>query len=210
MIQQLLWRLMRVRPLVALTRKAGLYEDNISAFEAAPVVEGSVVFFGSSSLRLWSTLREDMAPLPVHNFGFGGGHAVHLNLFWRRVLPRQKPAAVVVYAGDNDLASGVSVDSVVRDIEEFAAAVSGLCPVILLLVKRSPQREHIAAEIDALNARFRALAGVTILDVDAPLRGAGGRPDPGLFQYDGLHLNVAGYARWTPVVKPVLLSLVTA
>lgn len=212
MIQRLLWRLMRLRPLVALTRNAAQYEPRIREFAAAPVVAGSVVFFGSSSIRLWSTLAADLAPLPVHNFGFGGGHATHLNLFWRRVLPRQQPRAVVVYAGDNDLAAGVSVDDVVGDVVAFVDAVVGLCPVVLLLVKRSPQREHIAAEIDALNARFRGLgarAGVTVVDVDAPLRGGDGRPDPACFQYDGLHLNAAGYARWTAVVKPALLALTT-
>lgn len=209
MLQRLVWRLMRVKALVAITRGSEQYASNIAGFEAAPVVDGAVVFFGSSSLRLWSTLKHDMDPLPVVNAGFGGGHAIHLNLFWRRVLPRHHPRAVVVYVGDNDLASGVSVDDVACDVGDFIAEVKGLCPVVLLLVKRSPQRAHLDVDIDALNARYRAFASdrVVVVDVDAVLRGAGGAPDRALFQWDGLHLNAAGYAKWTAALKPVLLAL---
>src|SRR6516162_8674990 len=53
-----------------------VWEDAISALEAnsrgryAPGV--AVVFVGSSSIRLWDTLEEDMAPIAVLRHGFGG------------------------------------------------------------------------------------------------------------------------------------------
>jgi hypothetical protein len=34
--------------------------------------DGSILFTGSSSIRYWKTLVEDMAPLQVLNRGFGG------------------------------------------------------------------------------------------------------------------------------------------
>lgn len=210
MLQQLLWRLMRIRPLVALTGIASQYESKIRSFEEAPAKPGSVVFFGSSSLRLWSSLESDMAGIDVVNAGFGGAHASHLALFQRRVLPRHQPRAVVVYAGDNDLASGKSPDEVERDLRAFIAQLDHLC-VVLLLVKRSPQRAHLDAEVDALNARLRALPDtvhdVVVVDTDAPLRGPDGLPDRRFFGYDGLHLSPAGYTQWTAVLKPVLLGL---
>lgn len=211
MLQQLLWRLMRIRPLVALTGNAGQYESKIRSFEQAPAKPGAVVFFGSSSLRLWTSLETDMAPVNVVNCGFGGGHAAHLRLFWRRVLPRHQPRAVVIYAGDNDLASGKSTDDVVADVNGFIDDLDGLCSVVLLLVKRSPQRAHLDAQVMALNARFREIGAarggsVCVVDVDAVLQ-RDGHADVSFFGYDGLHLSPAGYARWTDVVRPVLLDL---
>jgi len=198
MLQLLLWRLMRIRPLVALTGIASQYESRICVFEQAPAKPGAVVFFGSSSLRLWSSLDSDMAGIDVENAGFGGAHASHLGLFWRRVLPRHQPRAVVVYAGDNDLASGKSPDEMERDLRAFIGQLDHL-RVVLLLVKRSPQRAHLDVEVDALNARLRALPetlhDVVVVDTGAPLRGADGAPDRRFFGYDGLHLSPAGYMR---------------
>src|SRR5688572_21943568 len=45
------------------------WEETISAFEEAakvqPEPQGAVVFVGSSSIRFWSSLKEDMAPIAV-------------------------------------------------------------------------------------------------------------------------------------------------
>jgi lysophospholipase L1-like esterase len=35
---------------------------------------------------------------------------------------------------------------------------------------------------------------------------AQGKPRPELFRKDGLHMNAQGYAVWTEIIKPVLLS----
>ena len=53
------------------------WEHSIRAFEARDrttcgPVQGCIVFVGSSSFTLWSSLEEDMAPLPAVNRGFGG------------------------------------------------------------------------------------------------------------------------------------------
>ena len=50
---------------------AANWSKAIAAFEDAdradPPAPGSVVFVGSSSIRKWSSLERDMAPLPVLN-----------------------------------------------------------------------------------------------------------------------------------------------
>jgi hypothetical protein len=197
---------MRVKPLVALTGNAAQYQSKIDGFarENVDVASGAVVFFGSSSIRLWSTLARDFAPFVVVNRGFGGAHARHLRLFWRRALPAQA-RAVVVYAGDNDLAAGVSVDDVFADLSGFVADVEGLCPVVLLTVKRSPQRAHLDDEVRALNTRLLGLAeagACVVVDVDV-LAG-----DLACFRFDGLHLSARGYALWTAVLRPALRAVV--
>ena len=84
---------------------AAFWEDEIVAFEAAgaeaPPEPGAIVFTGSSSIRLWSTLSADMAPMRVLNRGFGGAHMAHVVEFADRIVTPYAPRAVVVYAGDN-------------------------------------------------------------------------------------------------------------
>ena len=52
------------------------WENEIAAFEAAdktnPPPRDAVLFVGSSSIRLWQTLRQDFANYPVIQRGFGG------------------------------------------------------------------------------------------------------------------------------------------
>ena len=53
-----------------------VWEEDIRALEersAGRFGPGeAVVFVGSSSIRFWSTLEADMAPMPVLQHGFGG------------------------------------------------------------------------------------------------------------------------------------------
>lgn len=52
------------------------YEEEVRALEHAhttdPPPAGATVFYGSSSLRLWASLADDLAPWPVVNRAFGG------------------------------------------------------------------------------------------------------------------------------------------
>ena len=66
------------------------FESDILDFEAAdrasPPEPGAIVFVGSSSIRLWTSLAEDFAPLPVLNRGFGGAHMDHVLHYYDRVI----------------------------------------------------------------------------------------------------------------------------
>ena len=84
------------------------WEHSIRAFEArdrrrAPV-PGSIVFVGSSSFTLWSSLEADMAPLPAVNRGFGGALIDDVVRYADRIVVPYHPAAVVLFAGTNDIA----------------------------------------------------------------------------------------------------------
>jgi hypothetical protein len=71
---------------------------------AAPAPPGVVVFVGSSSIRLWSTLAADMAPVPVLNRGFGGSGLYDAIHHCERLVDVHAPSLVVVFSGTNDLA----------------------------------------------------------------------------------------------------------
>jgi lysophospholipase L1-like esterase len=195
------------------------FEDEIAAFEAAdqeqPPPERPIVFVGSSSIRLWSTLAEDMAPLPVLNRGFGGSQLSHSVQFAERAVIRYQPRAVVLYAGDNDLdaRSGKTASGVAADFRAFVAKVHGAVPdarIYYLAIKPSRMRWARWPEMARANAEIAAFCAgdprLAFLDVAAPMLATGEPPARALFVFDGLHLSTEGYALWTSVVKPRLLA----
>jgi lysophospholipase L1-like esterase len=195
------------------------FADEIAAFEAAdrelPPPDRPIVFVGSSSIRLWDTLAEDFAPLPVINRGFGGSQLWHVNHWVERAVLRYRPRAVVLYAGDNDLdeRTGKRAEDVVRDFETFVERVHAEVPdarVYYLAIKPSRLRWARWPEMLRANEAIAALCAgdprLAFLDTATPMLATGEPPSRALFAFDGLHLSAEGYALWTRVVKQRLLA----
>jgi lysophospholipase L1-like esterase len=192
------------------------WQSDIAAFAAVdrldPAPAGAVLFVGSSSIRLWHTLAADFPELPTINRGFGGSEIADSVYFAEQLIGPYRPRAIVMYAGGNDLADGKS-PARVRDA--FSAFVTqarrwaGLVPLAYLSIKPNLSRHRQLPQIRQANALIRACAeqrGVDFLDIHAPMLGADGAAHPRWFDDDGLHLNAAGYALWTGVVRDWLAS----
>ncbi len=189
------------------------YEAEIEAFRSAdqadPPPPGRVLFIGSSSVRMWTSLAHDMAPAPVLNRGFGGSKTAEvLEVFDRIVLPYE-PSVIVYYCGDNDLGiDNHDWESAANGFIAFDRLARSIWPkvrVFNLPIKPSPARwgnwESMRKANDMVREYCEATPGATYLDTVTPMLGPDGTPDPSLFLQDGLHLNAAGYALWTRVVR---------
>jgi len=103
------------------------FESEIHAFETAdlsdPPPRGGIIFSGSSSIRLWTTLKEDFAGLPVVNRGFGGSMLPEVTAFLDRIVIPHKPALVVIYCGGNDINAGRSAEQVTADFKALVAVL---------------------------------------------------------------------------------------
>jgi lysophospholipase L1-like esterase len=183
------------------------YEAEVRALERD--VTGRVngnrppVFYGSSSIRLWTTLAEDLDPHIV-NLGFGGSTLEACDHFFERLVPPVKPRSLLVYAGDNDLGDGRPVDHVVNSFRRLATRVEkllGPIPFGYVSIKPSPARFGIIDRIRLVNDRIRdeisALEGGYFVDVFPAMLDTTARPRVELFADDGLHLSRAGYELWT-------------
>jgi GDSL-like Lipase/Acylhydrolase family len=191
------------------------FESEIEAFLEAdrehPPEPGRIVFVGSSSIRFWSSLETDMAPLPVLRRGFGGAQLSHVIHNAPRIVIPYAPRAVVVYAGDNDISAGKSADTIVADFESLVGLLQSALPeadIYFLSIKPSRLRWSHWPEASRANARIQSLAEADprlhFIDVGQVLLGPDGKPRRELFRFDGLHLSAEGYAAWTSVVAPVL------
>jgi lysophospholipase L1-like esterase len=195
------------------------WESSIRAFERQdkvhPVAPGVIVFTGSSSIAYWSSLVDDMKPLTVINRGFGGSEYTDVNHYADRIVIAYRPAAVVVYAGDNDLASPgrKTAQSVAQDVQQFVQIVHAKLPqtwVFVLAIKPSILRGKAWPEMKEadrlIEAFLRTQDHAAYIDVASPMLDSSGRLSSDLFVSDGLHPSPKCYALWTSLIKPVLLQ----
>lgn len=190
------------------------WEPAIQAFEAKDAEKmpapGGIVFVGSSSIRFWNT--DDAFPdLGIINRGFGGSQTSDSLEFADRIVLKYTPRIVAIYAGDNDIAGGKSVDTVVADTEALFAKIHEALPetrIIYIAIKPSIARWQLVDQMRDANARIKAIteadARMDFLDIDTPSLGDDGKPREDLFIKDGLHLNQTGYDLWNKLMLPLL------
>lgn len=167
---------------------------------AAPSV---LLFTGSSSIRLWKSLPVDFPDYLTINTGFGGSQFSDLIAARDTAIFRYQPEVLFVYEGDNDLALGKSVATVVNDARLLMAEVRQRLPetqLVLISPKPSPARWKLQQEYQALNEQLRDLCSadpmVHFIDMWPLMLKDNGRVNGHLFVSDSLHMNAEGYARW--------------
>lgn len=175
----------------------------------------SLWFVGSSSMHRWTSLGEDMAPWVAHNRGID-------NATFADVLPRfansgrdGRPVAIILYAGENDIANGVPVRTVVRNLAQFLDLRSRIMPdvpVLILSMKPSPKRWSSFRSQQLYNAAAQRLIPHAPLayygDITTPLLKGGKLGDN--YRLDGVHMSPAGYDIWARVVRQRLGEILPA
>lgn len=199
---------------------SGHWEPDIRAWEAQDSIQmppaGGVVFVGSSSIRLWGSLREDMAPLPVIQRGFGGSRIYDAVRFADRIVTKYDPKLVVVFSGTNDVAGNdndlrpATVLAGYRELTEKILAHDPEVEVYYISITPSVLRRRVMDEVFETNRLIQAFSNendrLHFFDLQDIFLDANGEPRAELFIEDGLHLNADGYALWTERMKPVLLE----
>ncbi len=198
--------------------KEDFYQEAIDKFreadKASPPPEDLILFTGSSSIRFWASLKEDMSPQTVLNRGFGGAHIAHVNYHFNEVVKTYRPKAIVFFCGTNDLAALKSPAETFSDFKEFHSMIEKELPgtkLIVIGVKPTIAREYLIKEEKEFNNLISILASeedlLTYVSVWDPMLTNEGKPDPALFAEDGLHINAKGYEIWTKLVKPEIENL---
>ena len=191
------------------------FEDEILRFEAAdkarPPAEGGVLFVGSSSIRMWSSVATDFPQYATLNRGFGGSAISDSVRNADRIVTPYKPRAIVFFAGTNDLAGGKSVETVVMDYKAFVERVRAKLPTVpiaFIAITPAPSRWSKIGEIRQANALVKAYSDATpnlwFVDTYPRMVNNIGGPRPELFGPDNLHMVAKGYAIWKEEVGKVL------
>ena len=175
-------------------------------------ISNLTLFTGSSSIRMWASLKEDFPELNVLNRGFGGSHLSDLLHYFDIVVARHKPETIVIYCGENDLWSGKSPERVYGDFRKLAERIHGILPktkIHYLACKPSPKRFEKWQIYQACNKLIKDHCAkdrrLNFIDVSQVMLGDGGQPFPEIWKKDKLHMNAAGYKLWTKLLSPILM-----
>lgn len=195
------------------------YEKEIFAFEkqddTLPYPKDAILFVGSSSIRIWKSLATDMSPIPVINRGFGGATLVELAHYSDRIIYKYNPKAIVVYCGENDLACDFSrVEDVLNEFTMLNEKRRIFLPetkVFFISIKPSPSRAYYLDKFKMANEAVQQYINANpnelyYIDITPGMLDKYGKLDESIFKKDRLHMNSAGYERWTKIIKPEIIK----
>ncbi len=192
------------------------WESDIAKIEAqynGNYPQNEIIFYGSSSIYQWSTMKEDLSPLPVHNHGFGGSTLDDAMVYAERLIFPFNPKAVVIYSGTNDMGNewvGFGKDAK----KAYYASIGLMCyihehlPTAKIyyiastpnefrwdLWERMSECNQLVKDYCSENSAF------TFIDTVPSLLNENGKYRSELFLDDGLHFNEEGYKVWTSIIS---------
>lgn len=190
------------------------WEQDIALFDSLNAVEpagpNTLLVTGSSSVRLWKTIHEDLAPYQVMQRGYGGAKLTDFNYYAGRIIQEGTMKAILVFVA-NDISGGEGDRTPREVVQLFRALVKQIrernpdTPVFWIEITPTPSRWHAIEQIRKANELIRKyceknddLYFIGTYDVYTD---ESGMPDSTLFRNDMLHLNPQGYALWAERIK---------
>lgn len=169
--------------------------------------EETMVFTGSSSIRLWDNLEELFPDHQIINSGFGGSQASDLLAYANELILQYNPYKVFIYEGDNDINDKKKPKEIISVTKQIISKIRKTKPstqIVIISAKPSLARWNLKGKYKRLNRKFKKLCDnesnlyyAYIWDI--MLEGKKLKRD--IFIEDGLHLNSKGYELWYQVIK---------
>ena len=172
------------------------------------------LFLGSSSIRRWNTLAKDFPGTHTLNRGFGGSKTADVLHFFDKLIPPLKPARIVFYCGENDIAKGAAPEVPYQNWKTFVARVRKIRPgteFYYIPIKPNPSRWDYWPKYQAANRLIEAHCKQDprlnyLGTIPKKMLSKDGKPLPDIFAEDRLHLNAKGYQIWTEEVRKALAN----
>ncbi len=193
------------------------WESAIRRFEELDRTEtypdNALLFVGSSSIRLWSAIKEDMAPYPVIQRGYGGAQLSDVAWYAKRIIYPHRFRALVMFVGNDirDSPHDKSPEEVAFLFEHIVGTVRAKypeTPIFFIEVTPTNSRWRAYPRLEKANRQVEALCerlpGVYFIKTADHFLGPDGKPKRELFRSDQLHLNRDGYRLWTRLIKAEL------
>lgn len=190
------------------------WEDDIKKLEALDSEQvdpaDGILFVGSSSIRRWDTIADDMKPWNTIRRGYGGAKFTDLAVYIDRLIANHDYKALVIFVG-NDISG--------RETDRTPAEVGALFKYVTDRALAAKPGKHIFyIEITPTSSRFQAWDAISAgnqkirqycqtqpmlhyIDTAKQYLTPGGRPNDKLFVGDQLHLNEDGYQLWSKIIK---------
>jgi hypothetical protein len=190
------------------------WENDIRQFERLDSAEtyspDAVLFAGSSSIRLWSTIKQDMAPYEVIQRGFGGSKLSDLVVYADRIISPHPCSAIVLFVA-NDI-TGTTDDKTPEQVASLFSQVLQIIrkshpetPVFWIEITPTPSRWKVWDKASSANQLIKMMCdqknNTYYISTSQAFIGSDGMPVKGYFMPDMLHLNQEGYKVWSGLIK---------
>lgn len=176
--------------------------------------KNGVLFVGSSSFTNWKELETVFKDYRAINRGFGGSTLAQANYYIADLVYPYEPKQVVIYSGENDIASDHI--SALQTLDRFSAFFTNIrkkfpnTVITYISIKNSPSRKNYAEIMTHANLLIKNYLAnyknTSFVDVNSKMLTKDKELRPELFLEDMLHLNSAGYAIWIKEIKPYLVK----
>jgi len=188
------------------------YEDEVRRLENEGQQrdhKADTIFYGSSSIRLWTSVYDDLKDLNPVNLGFGGSTLAACVWFFDRIMALWNPKRLIVYAGDNDLGDGRHPEEIFIFFQQLVARANrrfGNIPCYFVSLKPSISRWHMADQFKFTNKIIEAEIesyknNWQFIDIFSAMLDANGYPKKEYYLDDGLHLSPEGYRLWKQIIN---------
>jgi hypothetical protein len=190
------------------------WEEDIEKFEQFDIAKSypsdAIMFAGSSSIRLWSTINKDMLPYNVIQRGYGGAKLSDFIVYADRIIYPHPCQAIVIFvandiAGNDDDKSPLEVSQLFKKTLNIIRRKFRNTPLFWISITPTPARWHVWPEIKLANEMIREICVTRqnsyYIDTEKYFLAPSGLPDSKLFVTDRLHLNADGYTIWAGIIK---------
>jgi len=162
-----------------------------------------IVFYGSSTFRLWDNIENDFSPFNILNFGFGGAYIEDCLKYFDSLFFDINPNGVVLYVGGNDLSLNYAPKKIFNLIKKLTGKFHERlpqCKLFIVSIKPSYHRIKKMKQIITLNQMIKdyfdksdRVFYVNIFDLFFDYKKEIIKK---YYLIDNLHLSNEGYAVW--------------
>lgn len=163
----------------------------------------TIIFYGSSSLRLWKDLSKDFKNKNAINCGFGGAYIEDCINNFKHLFCNIKINSIVLYVGGNDLNLEYSVNKIISLFKKLLLTIRKdfpNCNIFSITIKPSIHRLEKLNQIKKLNLLMKKeldkLDNAYQINIFDKFINKKGEIKEKYFLVDRLHLSKAGYEIW--------------
>ena len=202
------------------------FEEEVSILERLDIeekaAEKDILFIGSSSIRLWDNINEDMYPYSSVKRGYGGAHFYDLIHFSERLVKNHTPKAILIFVA-NDITGSNGLTNFVSDLSpkevkrlfklnyKLIRGIHKHIPIFLIETTPTQKRWKVWSEILKSNKKLESFCkkepNLYYISTRDKFIGVDGLPIKSLFLNDELHLNTDGYKLWSNIIKTKLIEI---
>lgn len=190
------------------------WEKDINSFDSLNVVEkhsdSAIMFIGSSYIRLWKNIREDIKYKDIIHRGFGGANLRDVGYYVKRIVYPHQPKAIFIYVG-NDITASEKDKTPDQVLELYKYVVNIIrekypsVPITWLAISPSEKRWNVWNQVQQANALIKSFTesqpNLFYIDAGQNFLGTNGKPNEIYYRDDKLHYNDLGYQLWGKTIE---------